>query len=313
MFEQTKYIWLNGEIIEWSDARIHISNYALHYGVGVFEGIRAYETEKGTAVFRMKEHLDRFYKSAKVYSLEIPYTEEELSNAICETIAKNDFRFCYIRPMVYTGSGDLGIRANNKTETAILCWESMAHRSEETLARGIRATVSPWHKIDSTMIPSTAKATGQYISSKLTINDAMSRGFDAALLLNKDGYIAEGSVENIFIVKNGCVKTNDERSSILMGITRDSVLQIANDLGFKTEVGFLTLEELHDADEAFFTGTAAEIAPIREVDDQTIGEGKPGAITKQLQETFSDIVHGRNQSYNHWLCEVSSEYSLQAA
>ncbi len=313
MFEQTKYIWVNDETIEWRDAHVHITNYALHYGVGVFEGIRAYNTENGAAVFRLKEHLERLYHSAKVYNLKIPYTQEELANAICENIVKNGFAECYIRPLVYSGSGNLGIRANTETKTAIICWGNTGHRSQEALERGITVTVSPWRKIDATMIPSTAKATGQYISSKLTVNEAISHGFDAALLLNKDGFIAEGSVENLFIVKDGCVKTNDERSSILMGITRDSVLQIANDLGFKTEVGFLTLEELFDADEAFFTGTATEIAPIRMVEDKTIDEGKRGAITKQIQERFNDITHGRIESYNHWLYKVSFESRIQAA
>jgi branched-chain amino acid aminotransferase len=312
MFEQTKWIWLNGETIEWRDAQVHITTYGLHYGVGVFEGIRAYETENGTAVFRMKEHLERFYASAKVYNIEIPYTQEEIANAICANIEKNNFKKCYIRPMVYFGSGSLGIRAKCPVDTAIICWTSMAHVGGDAQTKGIRVTISPWKKIDSGMIPSTAKATGQYISSKLTVNEAISRGFDAALLLNKDGYIAEGPVENIFIVKNNRVITNDERSSILMGITRDSVLQIVRDLGYETEVTFIKPEDLFNADEAFFTGTATEITPIHEVDGKQIGEGIRGAITKQLQETFSDIVHGRNESYNHWLHNVSSELRLQA-
>lgn len=305
MFESTKWIWLNGETIEWQNAQVHISTYGLHYGVGVFEGIRAYETKEGAAVFRLNEHLERLYASAKVYSLEIPYTQAELANAISVNIEKNGFKACYIRPMVYFGSGSLGIRAKCPVETLIMCWESIGHVGETAQSTGIRITISPWKKIDAGMIPSTAKATGQYISSKMTVNEALSRGYDGALLLNKDGFIAEGSVENIFIVKDNRVITNDERSSILMGITRDSVLQIAKDLGYETEVSFLKPEDLFDADEAFFTGTAAEITPIREVDGQQIGEGTRGRITKQLQENFSDIVRGRNESYNHWLHYVT--------
>lgn len=310
MFENTKWIWLNGKTIEWQNAQVHISTYGLHYGVGVFEGIRAYETNEGTAIFRLNEHLDRLYASAKVYSLEIPYTKAELAEAITANIEKNQFKACYIRPMIYFGSGSLGIRAKCPVETVIMCWASIGHVGETAQSTGMRVTVSPWKKIDATMIPSTAKATGQYISSKMTVNEALSRGYDGALLLNKDDYIAEGAVENIFIVKNNRVITNDERSSILMGITRDSVLQIAKDLGYETEVGFLMLEDLLNADEAFFTGTAAEITPVREIDGKQIGDGVRGAITKQLQETFSDIVHGRNESYNHWLHYVSLEYSL---
>lgn len=313
MFEQTKYIWLNGETIEWHNAQAHISTYALHYGVGVFEGIRAYQTDDGTAIFRLNEHLERFYKSAKIYDIKIPYTQEELTNAICANIEINNFKECYIRPIVYFGSESLGIRAKCPVETAIICWASMAHVSADAQTKGLRVTISPWQKIDTSMIPSTAKATGQYISSKLSVNHAISRGFDEALLLNKDGYIAEGSVENIFIVKDNRVITNDARSSILMGITRDSVLQIAKDLGYETEVGFIKPEDLFNADEAFLTGTATEITPIREVDDKIIGVGSRGAITKRLQENFSDIVHGKNSRYNRWLHRVGLEYSLQAA
>jgi branched-chain amino acid aminotransferase len=314
MFEQTKWLWLNGQMIRWQHAQTHIATYSLHYGVGVFEGIRAYQTEDGPAVFRMKEHLDRLYASARIYGLEIPYTQEELADAICETIVQNNFSECYVRPLVYFGSESLGIRAKCSVETAIVAWPNMAHIGAETQTKGLRVTISPWKKIDSSSLPATAKATGNYLSSKLTVNEALSRGFDAAALLNKDGYLAEGSVENIFIVKDNRVMTNDERSSILMGITRDSVLQIAQDLGYETKVDFLKPEDLMSADEAFFTGTATEIAPICEVDGQIIGNGLRGPITKELQERFYDITHGRVSRYNRWLHTIrSSKFGVRSS
>ncbi len=301
-FDQTKWVWRNGEIIRWQDANTHVSSHALHYGTGVFEGLRCYATDDGPAVFRMDAHLERLFNSAGVYGLDIPYTRAELADAVCELIQLNEFESCYVRPLCYFGSSSLGLNPSRcPVEVVILTWPWATYLGAEGLEGGVRVTVSPWLKFDSQMMPTTAKACGQYLNSILAVRDAVNRGFDEAILLDSRGNITEGSGENLFLIRDGELLTNDERHSILMGVTRDAVIQIATDLGYRVKVQSLSLEDLTNADEAFFTGTAAEVTPIREVDGTVIGSGKRGPITLEIQNMFFDATAGRDQRYRHWL------------
>jgi branched-chain amino acid aminotransferase len=300
-FNQSQWVWMNGQCVRWQDSTVHVSAHALHYGTGVFEGIRCYETVAGPSVFRMDAHLDRFYASAACYQMKIPYTQEEIAAAICETISRNQFRNCYIRPICFRGSSSLGLHPRRcPVEVAILAWPWGAYLGEETRERGVRITISPWQKFHSKMMPTTAKACGQYLNSVLAIYDADERGFHEALLLDTSGQIAEGSGENIFLVRDGKLHTNDGRDSILLGITRDCVIEMARDFGLETETRSLAVDDLLQCDEAFFTGTAAEVAPICELDGRRIGEGKRGPVTAKLQQAFMDAVTGRAVSYRKW-------------
>jgi branched-chain amino acid aminotransferase len=304
-FDNVKWTWKNGEIIPWADATVHISAHALHYGSGVFEGIRCYDTEIGPAVFRLREHLDRFHASAAAYNFKIPYTTEELTEAICMLIERNDFTSCYIRPIFFMGSGTLGLHPGKCTpETAILVWPWGSYLGAEGLEKGVKITVSPWRKFHSSMMPTTAKGCGQYLNSILAVQDAFSRGYDEGLLLDMHGSLAEGSGENLFVIKDGRVTTNKADDSILMGITRDAAIEIARELGYDVSEKSLELDDLLNADEAFFTGTAAEVTPIRQVDETIIGEGRRGPVTKHIQDTFFDAVNGRDPRFRKWLHPV---------
>ena len=310
-FEQTKWVWMNGQVVAWKDATLHVSAHALHYGSGVFEGIRCYETEQGPALFRLWDHFDRLYASAAVYELEIPYSREQLAEATCELIQRNGFRNCYVRPICFLGSASLAVHPRQcPLDTAILTWPWAAYLGAEGLEKGVRITVSPWQKFNSRMMPTTAKACGQYLNSMLAVRDAVARGYDEAILLDVDGNIAEGSGENLFVIKNRKVITNDAQDSILMGITRDSVIEIARDLGYEVESRSLHLEDLLHCDEAFFTGTAAEVTPIRELDGQVVGGGQPGPITAQIQRIYFDATSGRNPHYEHWLYHTEQAKTL---
>ena len=301
-FDQSKWVWRNGAIIRWEDATTHVSAHALHYGSGVFEGIRCYATDAGPAIFRLAAHLDRFYASASVYGLEIPYHRLELTEAIEELVRRHEFESCYLRPLCYFGSSSLSVHpAKCPVEVDILAWPWAPYLGAVGLEEGVRVTVSPWKKFHSDMMPTTAKACGQYLNSILAVRDAVKRGFDEALLLNSDGRLAEGSGENLFIVRDGELITNDERDSILLGITRDSVIRIGSDLGHRVVTRAMTLEDLAEADEAFFTGTAAEVTPIREVDGVKINGGKRGPITECIQRVFFSAVAGREERYREWL------------
>jgi branched-chain amino acid aminotransferase len=301
-FDQSKWVWRNGEIIPWQDANTHVSTHALHYGSGVFEGIRCYATDDGPAIFRLDTHLDRFYASADVYGLEVPYSRLQLTEAIEELIRLHEFESCYLRPLCYFGSGNLGVHpAKCPVEVVILAWPWAPYLGAVGLEQGVRVTISPWKKFHSEMMPTTAKACGQYLNSILAVRDAFKRGFDEALLLNSEGHLAEGSGENLFIVRNGELITNDERHSILMGITRDAVIQIGRDLGHRVVTRAMTLEDLGTADEAFFTGTAAEVTPIREVDGVAINDGARGPVTESIQRVFFSAVAGREDRYKDWL------------
>ena len=310
-FENIDWIWKNGEIIPWADATVHVSAHGLHYGSGVFEGIRCYETEAGPAIFRLREHLERLQASASVYNINIPYTVEELADSISELIRRNGFSSCYIRPIVYMGSASLGLHPGKcPVEVAIMVWPWGSYLGAEGLEKGVRITVSPWRKFHSSMMPTTAKACGQYLNSILAVQDAFSRGYDEALLLDMHGSLAEGSGENLFVIKDGKIVTNKADDSILMGITRDAAIEIARELGFSVETKALELDDLLDADEAFFTGTAAEITPIREVDGKVIGEGRRGPVTKQLQDTFFEAVAGRDARFSKWLHPVGTAVAV---
>lgn len=306
-FTDSKWVWMDGRAIPWQNATTHVSAHALHYGSGVFEGMRCYETSEGPAVFRLDAHLDRLYASAEIYGLTIPFTREELTEGVNEIVQLNNFRSCYVRPICYVGSGSLGVHpGNNPIEVVILAWPWAPYLGAEGLKQGVRVTVSPWRKFESRMMPTTAKACGQYLNSMLAVRDAVSRGFAEALLLDSDGHLAEGSGENLFIVREGKLLTNDERHSILLGITRDAVVTIARDLGYQVEVRALELDDLLSADEAFFTGTAAEVTPIREVDGTLIGKRTPGLITEEIQRVFFDATAGRDQRYKSWLHPIES-------
>src|SRR6266545_4727806 len=307
-FEETKWVWMNGEFVPWSGATIHVSAHGLHYGSGVFEGIRCYETSDTPAVFRLDDHLARLYASAAVYGMEIPYTQAELAQAVFELIVRNGFTSCYVRPICFFGSDSLSLHPRNcPVEVVIFAWPWAPYLGAEGLEHGIRLTVSPWRKFHSGMLPTTAKACGQYLNSILAIRDAAARGYDEALLLDGEGCIAEASGENLFIVRDGRLFTNDELHSILLGISRESVIEIARDLGYPVEITALRLHDLHNADEAFLTGTAAEVTPVREVDGRQVGGGSRGFITTEIQQVFFAAVAGRDEKYKHWLSFVSEE------
>ena len=304
-FENIEWIWKNGAIIPWAEATVHVSAHGLHYGSGVFEGIRCYEAENGPALFRVREHYERFHASADVYGFKIPYSVEELTEATCELITRNEFNSCYVRPICFMGSGSLGVFPRNcPPEVSIMAWSWAAYLGAEGLEKGVRITVSPWRKFHSSMMPTTAKACGQYLNSLLAVSDAFARGFDEALLLDIDGKLAEGSGENLFIIKDGRVYTNKADDSILIGITRSAAIEIAKAEGFTVEAKSLELDDLLNADEAFFTGTAAEITPISEVDNEHIGSGKRGPVTEKIQTIFFDAVNGRDERFAKWLTSV---------
>jgi branched-chain amino acid aminotransferase len=313
-FNKTNWVWMNGEVVQWNNATVHVSAHALHYGSGVFEGMRCYETQDGPAVFRMEPHLERLFLSAKCYGIRIPYSKDDLAGAVCETIRRNGFTSCYVRPICYYGSTSLAVHPRScPVEVAILAWPWGAYLGEESLEQGVRVTVSSWAKFHSRMLPTTAKGCGGYLNSMLAAREAVASGYDEALLLDESGRIAEGSGENLFLVRDGRLLTNDECSSILLGITRDAVIEIARDLGYEVEVGALTLDDLRSADEAFFTGTAVEVTPIRELDGEQIGGGKRGPVTQRIQRTFAAATSGRDRRYAHWLHPINTQLQLGVA
>ena len=298
---------MNGEFVPWAESNVPLSTHALHYGTGVFEGIRSYAVNGEPAIFRLDAHLDRFYQSAGVYGMRIPFTREQLAEAICGLIRRNGLTDSYIRPIAYMGAETLGIRAQCSTDTAILAWPQMVHLSEQSRRRGTRLTVSPFRKFDASMMPTTAKACGQYLNSRLATVEASRRGYDEALLLNIEGKVAEAAVANVFAVNGHTLRTNDAKSSILMGITRDSILQLAVAEGFEVEVGAISVEDLQSADEAFLCGTACEIVPISELDGARIGRATPGLVTAQVRDAFDRAKTGAASEWSHWLHRVAPE------
>jgi branched-chain amino acid aminotransferase len=295
------WTWLNGRMVQRADALTNVWAHGLHYGTGVFEGIRSYNTTEGPAIFRMDAHLDRLFASAAVYGIKIPYTREALTEASHDVIRRNKWSDCYLRPICFLGTNTLGIRAECPPEMAILAVPALRHGTPEEMTRGIRTTISQWLKFDTRAIPSTAKASGQYLNSVLAARDAATRGFDDAFLLNVQGNIAEASVSNVFVIRDGKLLTNDERSSILMGITRDSIIQIARALGYEVRIGIIRREDLFQADEIFLTGTATEILPVREIDGTMIGRGSRGPITEKIYNTFVAAARGTDARFRHWL------------
>lgn len=302
-FPEEGEIWLDGEFLPWGDASLHACTHALHYGTGVFEGIRFYETERGPAAFRLAEHLGRFERSGAHYRMQLPHDAERLEEAIRRVVASSGLAEGYIRPLAFYGYGNLGILPKEcPVSVAIIVYPFPMYLGADGIRDGIRITVSPWRKTHHSMIPSEAKGTGQYLNSFLALADARQRGFTEALLLNQEGFVAEGSGENFFYAKDGILITNDARSSILPGITRQSVLELARDLGIPARVdAAIRLEHALAADEAFFTGTAAEVTPIREVDGSEIGDGRPGPVTRALQGRFFETVRGRVPERLGWL------------
>ncbi len=298
--QEVSKIWMNGKLIEWGDAKIHLLTHALHYGSGVFEVIRCYKAAKGPAVFRLKEHMKRLHDSAEVYLMQIPYSVDELCKATKDLIKANKLEECYIRPIAFRGYGEMGLNPlDAPVETAIAVWPWGTYLGEEGLKNGIRAKISSFQRIDSNTLPPRVKATGQYINSILAKMEVLECGFDEAIMLDSRGMISEGPGENIFIVKDNILYTPPEHASILPGITRNTVLELADEMNQSVKVTDVDRGLLYTADEAFFTGTAAEITPIREVDGHSIG--KPGPVTKKIQEKFFDIVKGKNSKYEHYL------------
>jgi branched-chain amino acid aminotransferase len=297
---ETEKIWMNGELVDWADATVHVGVHGLHYGTGVFEGIRCYETEKGPAVFRLTDHLQRLHNSAKLLYMEIPYSVEELRAASMDVIGANGLPECYLRPIAFFGYGELGVAtAGNPVDTVIMSWPWGAYLGDDGMKNGIRVKISSWKRVGPNTIPHASKATGIYLNSMLAVTEANRAGYEEAILLTDEGFIADGSGENVFIVKDGKIATPPLSTSILPGITRDSVIQIAQDLGYTVDEKNLIRSDLISADEVFMCGTAAEVTPIREVDDREIGP--PGPVTKELQAAYLDTCRGRSERWAQWL------------
>jgi branched-chain amino acid aminotransferase len=302
---EVETIWMNGELVPWHEAKVHVLSHALHYGSGVFEGIRAYETVRGPAVWHLDAHLDRMYTSAGIYFMEIPYSRDELTDAVKQTIRSNGLQSCYIRPIAFRGYGEMGVSPlANTVDVSIAVWPWGAYLGEEALEQGVRVKVSSWRRHDQNSLPSAAKATGGYLGSILAKIDATKAGYDEAVLLNAGGQVTEGSGENIFVVQGGTIVTPHTGHGCLAGVTRSAVMTIARDLGYPVIEQELVRTDLYGADEVFFTGTAAEITPIREVDDRMIGSGHRGPVTKELQDTFFAATKGDDTRYVGWLTYV---------
>ncbi|HVF77194.1 MAG TPA: branched-chain amino acid transaminase [Solirubrobacteraceae bacterium] len=303
--KQADLIWMNGEFVAWEDAKVHVLTHGLHYGTGVFEGIRCYDSEIGPAVFRHREHLQRLGRSAELYYMPLPYDVEALRAATNELIGRNGLRSCYIRPIAFRGYGQMGLNPlEAPVDVSIAVWEWGAYLGEEGKSKGIRAKVSSWRRISpGSLIPS-AKASGQYLNSVLAKIESLKAGYEEAILLDDRGQVCEGSGENIFIVWEGRIVTPPPAASILDGISRKSAMQIAGDLGIEVIERDIARAELYLADEVFMTGTAAELVPVREIDDHTIGEGTPGEITRAVQTAFENALYGRDERYREWLDPV---------
>lgn len=293
-------IWMNGELVDWAEAKVHLLTHALHYGSGVFEGIRAYGTHKGTHVFRLTEHMQRLQRSAKIYMMDIPFSVEELVDATKELVRVNEMESCYIRPIVYRGYGEMGLfPLHAPVDVAIAVWPWGSYLGDEGIANGIRAKISSFRRFGPNSMPPAAKATGQYLTSSLAKVEAVKAGYEEAIMLDSQGKLSEGTGENLFVIRNGLVSTPPTSCDVLEGITADTVFTICRDEGIPIEHKVMVRSDLYIADEAFMTGTAAEIVPLREVDDRVIGE--PGPITKKVQDTFYGIIKAENDKYGDYL------------
>lgn len=299
--QEVKKIWMDGELVDWAEAKIHILTHTLHYGLGVFEGIRCYKTKDGPAIFRLGDHIRRLFDSALIVGIEVPFSRGEIIEAIKKTIKANGLLECYIRPIVYVGYGVMGLNSvGAPINAAIAVWPWGAYLGEEGLSKGIRVKVSSYTRHHVNISMTKAKVCGNYVNSQLAKAEAVRNNYDEAILLDQNGNVAEGSGENIFIVRNGTIKT-PPITAVLEGVTRDSVITLARDMGLAVKEELFPRDELYIADEAFFTGTAAEVTPIREVDLRKIGQGSAGPVTKRLQKAFFDIVQGKDSRYKSWL------------
>jgi branched-chain amino acid aminotransferase len=297
-------IWFDGKMVPWRDATVHVLSHSLHYGMAVFEGIRAYKTEKGTAIFRLHDHTDRLFRSAHILGMQLPFDKDTINAAVCAAVHDNNLESAYIRPICFYGSEAMGLRAADlKVHVAVAAWHWGAYLGEENMQTGIRVTVSSFTRHHVNVAMCRAKAVGHYINSILALHDAQACGYDEALMLDAQGYVTEGSGENIFLVRNGQLSTPD-LTSALDGVTRDTIFQLAEEIGKPVREKQITRDEVYIADEAFFTGTAAEVTPIREVDGRKIGSGRRGPVTEQLQSLFFDQVHGRRSQHPEWLTLV---------
>jgi branched-chain amino acid aminotransferase len=296
--QATEKIWMNGELIDWDDAKVHVGSHGLHYGTGVFEGIRCYDTPQGPAVFRLSDHLERFANSAKLLYMQLPFSPDELRDVCKDLICTNGLPSCYLRPLAFYGYGELGVAArDNPVEVVIMSWPWGTYLGDDGLQNGIRAKVSSWQRIGPNVIPHVAKATGVYLNSMLAVTEANNAGYEEAIMLTHDGYVADGSGENIFVVRDGVIYTPDLSAGILPGITRDTIIQIAQDLGHTVVEKNLIRSDLHISDELFMCGTAAEVTPISAIDDIDIGVGP---VTKEIQKAYLDTVNGVNDRWAQW-------------
>jgi len=306
MVDKVKKIWMDGELVDWDNANVHVLTHSFHYGIGAFEGIRAYKrADGGTYVFRLKEHIDRLFDTCKLTLLEPKFTREQISEACLATLRANNMAEGYLRPMIYMGEGAMGIFAPaNPVRALVVAWKWGAYLGEDALKNGIRTKISSFARHHINISLAKAKMSGQYTNSVLAKREAKFGGYDEAIMLDSNGYVSEGTGENIFVVKKGVLHTPDLSSSILEGITRDTVIRLAKEMGIEVHEGRITRDQLWLADEVFFTGTAAEITPVREVDNRAIGDGKVGPITRRIQERFFDIVRGSDSSHVEWLAKV---------
>jgi branched-chain amino acid aminotransferase len=300
--QPTKYIWMDGEFVDWDDATVHVLSHGLHYGTGAFEGIRAYETDRGPAVFRLTEHIERLARSCKALGIPIEWRVDEIVKVSKELFSANGLVSGYIRPLVFYGTGSMGLNpAGASVHTMIATWEWGAYLGEEGVTNGIRVKVSSWRRIGHDSLMPNAKLTGGYVNSVQAKQEALRGGYDEAIMLNTDGFVAEGSGENLFLIRDGVVRTPSLASGVLEGLTREAVITMLRDDGYEVIEEAVTRTDLYYADEMFLTGTAAEVTPIREVDDRPVGDGRPGPVTKRAQEMFMDAVTGENERYADWL------------
>jgi branched-chain amino acid aminotransferase len=300
-FTKSETIWFNGRLVPWDEARVHVLAHCLHYGTGVFEGIRSYQTEQGPAVFRLREHMERMHASASLYEMQIPYSVDELIAATVDVIRSNGLTQAYIRPIAFFDAHTLDVWPRECPVSVAIAGFPKGAYLGTGVSQGVRVMISSVRRFDNRAIPAQGKSCGQYVNSVRAVQEAQRGGYDEAIFLNQKGDVAEGSGENLFLVRNGSIVTNDASADILMGITRASILELARALGIDVQVAPISVDDLRSADELFFTGTAVEVTPIREVDGNPVADGKPGPVTTRLQQAFFDIVHGRNAAYHHWL------------
>ncbi len=302
---ETEKIWMDGKLVPWQDAKIHVLTHGLHYGSGVFEGIRAYDSDAGPAIFRLEDHIKRLFNSAKIFMIDIPFTQQEIIEASKSVVRENNLDSCYMRPIVFLGYGEMGLNPLFcSVSVAIAAWPWGAYLGDEGIRNGIRVKISSWQRHHPNALPPAAKGTGMYINSAMAKIEAVKAGYEEAILLSPQGYVSECTGENLFVIKNGVIYTPPTSAGALEGITQSSVIRIAEDLGYKVAVENLLRSDLYTADEIFLCGTAAEVVPVSSVDDRIAGDGKPGPMTKAIQSTYYDAVRGRLDTYKDWVTYV---------